>query len=491
MKKEKIFNITMFILIFVTILSIILLKLLGNLDEMWNYNFARNVANGLVPYRNFNMLQMPLLPIICGLALKIITNQLFLMRILAALLCSIIIYIIYKIFNILNIKKEISIIFTFIIGYLFKDIFCIDYNWATLLLTLLIIFNEIKIYKTDKILLKDNMKSDLFLGIFAGLTVTLKQTSGILICVVLVGNKLLFTRNKEEFRTYLKSFIYRLIGILIPILLMLIYLICNSALDDFISYTIKGVSGFSNYISYKTLINFNIVGVLSIVIPISFIYSWYKSIIKEKDKNIYFLLVYGLAIFGIVFPISDEIHFLIGGTPIIILLLYEMANFFNKIFKDDKINKAIINFTLSIIILILIYYTFINFQQYFRNIDNYSELNHFKYVPISKALENQIKLVDNFILNSEKSIRILDASAAVYMIPIDKYNKDYDMLLKGNLGENGEEELIKDIKQAKDIQYLILKEKYSKNWQTPLEIIEYVEKNKNKVGEVGIFNIYE
>ena len=47
----------------------------------------------------------------------------------------------------LHIKKEISIIFTFFVGYLFLDLFCIDYNFATLLLVLLLIFNEIKFYK--------------------------------------------------------------------------------------------------------------------------------------------------------------------------------------------------------------------------------------------------------------------------------------------------------------------------------------------------------
>ena len=64
MKKEKTHNLLLFILIFLAILSIVLIKPLNNLDEIWNYNFARNIANGLVPYKEFNMLQMPLLPII-------------------------------------------------------------------------------------------------------------------------------------------------------------------------------------------------------------------------------------------------------------------------------------------------------------------------------------------------------------------------------------------------------------------------------------------
>lgn len=500
MKKEKLFNIILFILIFITILSIILIKPIRDLDEIWNYNFARNVANGLVPYRDFNMLQMPLLSLICGVVLKIVTNQLFLMRILAALLCSIIMYITYKLFNMFKIKKQISIIFTFIIGYLLKDIFCIDYNWGTLLLVLLIIYKEINIYIIDKLLLKDNIKNDLLLGFLAGLTVILKQTSGILICIVLLGNKLLFVKNKNELKIYLKVLIYRLMGMIIPILVIFIYLIWNNAFNEFISYTIKGVSGFSNFISYKTLINFDIVGILAVLVPITFMHAWYKSIIKEKDKNSYFLLVYGLAMFVITFPISDKIHFLIGSLPIIILILYDLYNICLILYKKSSRNKKalirkILNATMcflnAFIILGLIIHVGMNFNRYLRDKEAYSDLNHYRYISIDKNLENQIKVVDEFILNSEKSVKILDATAAVYMIPINKYNKDYDMLLKGNIGENGEERIIEDIKSTKNTQYLVLKENYSKNWQTPLSVIRYVEENKQKIGQIGIFNIYK
>ena len=500
MKKEKLFNIILFILIFGTILSIILLKPLGNLDEIWNYNFARNVADGLIPYKDFNMLQMPLLPIICGIVLKITFNELIVMRILAVLLCSTIIYITYKLFNILNMKKEIAIIFTFFIGCLFKNIFCIDYNWATLLLVLLIIYNEIKQYKKDNIFLKSDYKSDLFIGILAGLTITLKQTSGILICIALLGNKLLFVKNKEEIKIYFKSFIYRLIGILIPVIIMLIYLIYNSAFNDFINYTIKGVSGFSNYISYRNLIKFDVVGILSVLVPISFIYCWHKSIIKEKDKNIYFILVYGLAMFIIVFPISDKIHFLIGATPTIILILYELYNIiqilYNKFLNNKKtLIKQILNVTIffmsAYIILGLVIYAGINLNMYFKSKETFSELEHYSYISIDENLENQIEVVDNFILDSEKSARILDATAAVYMIPIDRYNKNYDMLLKGNIGENGEEQLIEDIKKSENTQYLVLNVRYTQNWQTPLDVINYVRENRTKIGEIGVFDIYE
>ena len=133
MKKTKILNCLLYLLMVLTIFGIIILKPIDNLDELWNYNFARNMANGLVPYKNFSMLQMPLLPIICGIILRIISNELIIMRIIAAFMCAGILYCSYTILNKFNIKKEISIIFVFLIGWLLKDYFCIDYNFKTFL----------------------------------------------------------------------------------------------------------------------------------------------------------------------------------------------------------------------------------------------------------------------------------------------------------------------------------------------------------------------
>ena len=71
MKKQKIAEILLFILIFLAILSIILQKEIKDLDELWNYTFAKNISEGIIPYKDFNMLQMPLLPLINGLILKL------------------------------------------------------------------------------------------------------------------------------------------------------------------------------------------------------------------------------------------------------------------------------------------------------------------------------------------------------------------------------------------------------------------------------------
>ena len=88
-------------------------------------------------------------------------------------------------------------------------------------------------------------------------------------------------------------------------------------------------------------------------------------------------------------------------------------------------------------------------------------------------------------------VYILDAEASVYMITIDRYNKNYDMFLKGNLGKNGEEGQIETIKnRSNNTIYLIRNKKIKQNWQAPMKVIDYIRQNLEKEGELGFYEIY-
>ena len=78
------------------------------------------------------------------------------------------------------------------------------------------------------------------------------------------------------------------------------------------------------------------------------------------------------------------------------------------------------------------------------------------------------------------------------MIPLNKYNKDYDMFLKGNIGKDGEQGQIEKIQNRNDNElYLIRNSKLRSNWQTPLNVINYVRENLEKKGEISIYEVYK
>ena len=137
MKKN---DLLIVIFIFITIFSIIIVKPISDLDEIWNYNTARVISEGLIPYKDISMITTPLLPMITAVFLKIIANELIVSRIIAAILWTGILYTVYKIFGELFKEK----ICTALIGILCRDIYCIDYNVTVLFIALIVLYQELK-----------------------------------------------------------------------------------------------------------------------------------------------------------------------------------------------------------------------------------------------------------------------------------------------------------------------------------------------------------
>ena len=141
MKKN---DLLIVIFIFITIFSIIIVKPISDLDEIWNYNTARVISEGLIPYKDISMITTPLLPMITAVFLKIIANELIVSRIIAAILGTGILYTVYKIFGELFKDKNVALICTALIGILCRDIYCIDYNVTVLFIALIVLYQELK-----------------------------------------------------------------------------------------------------------------------------------------------------------------------------------------------------------------------------------------------------------------------------------------------------------------------------------------------------------
>ncbi|MGN1311299.1 MAG: hypothetical protein ACI4VP_06430 [Clostridia bacterium] len=503
MRNKTLKNVLIILILFVSVAAVIIPQELNNLDELWNYNFARNIADGLLPYKDFNMVQMPLLPIICGTILKLTVNELIVMRILAVLLITAILFLTYKIFETLKIHQYIINILIIGIYLLFYEHFCIDYNFCVLLIILITIYCELKSLSKGKEIL-DISKNDFWLGILVGTSIAFKQTTGIFVSVIFLFYKLLLCSKKEDFKKTFKIIAIRLLGVLIPIVLLAIYLSVDNIWKDFLDYTIYSLKTFTNKISYLNLVkgNYGIdIAILSILVPLTIAILYFVSICKkiktDEQKNIFILFCYSVAAFIVVYPISDSIHFLIGSFPSLISIGYILWIVARRIIEKNKYNKVIygikcfINIFTVISILVLVLYSVAILIQYISTCKQYNELEHFKYIPASSE---KIKKIDDFILEQNKEgkeVYILDATAAIYMIPIDKYNKDYDMFLKGNLGAKGEDGQIEKLESETNTVILIMNKNYRRNWQNPEKVRKYIINNWVKVGQIENFDIYE
>lgn len=502
MKNKVLKDIIIFILIAITVSVTILVRDLGNYDELWNYNFAKNIAEGRLPYKDFNMIQMPLLPLICAAFLKIFVNELIVMRILAILLNSAILFSIYKILELLKVNKYCTYTCLVLFYFLYRDyLLCMDYNFAVLLICILLIYFELKFVNKNKKLLISNFKYDFILGIFVGTTILIKQTTGILLSLIYIFYKLLIV-SKHEWKTVFRIIFSRLVGALIPVIGFLIYLSINNIWTEFFDYTVLGISTFDNVIPYVNLIKYGQIHIklLSIFLPLTIIYLYVKTIIKEQKsverKSLFIFFAYAVAHSIVIFPISDEAHLLIAGMPTIIAMIYILYLQADKILKEKyKIRNFLKLYVQAFSILLTAYLLIIIFSlgiSEYKNLRNSSDLKHFKLIPSN--LDDNIKYIDNYIIeenSKRKEVYILDASACLYTIPIDQYNKDYDMFLIGNLGSKGEKGQIEKLETEQNAVVLILNEKYNRNWQNPEQVREYIIKNWIKKGEINQFDIYE
>ena len=118
-----------------------------DLDLLWNYGFSKNVSDGLIMYKDFNMVITPFYPAITGLLMKIFSSNLiafYLINTFYALLTLIVVY-----------KLDKKVIFPFFIYFLLNT--APGYNTLTVFFVFLLIY------------LEKNNKSDYLIGLIISL----------------------------------------------------------------------------------------------------------------------------------------------------------------------------------------------------------------------------------------------------------------------------------------------------------------------------------
>ena len=135
--------------------------------------------------------------------------------------------------------------------------------------------------------MEDHHKNDYLIGILLGLLFLTKQNVGVFLCI-----PTLFTKN-------IKKIFHRIVGFLIPNLILLVYLLKNNILNNFIEYCFLGLKNFANDNLY--LPKFNVI-ILSIII-VYLIYEYCKT------KEIRLLYIISFQLFA--YPIFDTYHVVI------------------------------------------------------------------------------------------------------------------------------------------------------------------------------------
>ena len=575
MKKKILyiaFNILFCMAIFSVVFSGILKDEITDLDELWNYNTARAIMHGLIPYKEISMITTPLLPFIISIILKIFGDKLVVFRIVGAILLTAIFFLSYVLSYKLTKRRSIGVITSLTLILLYKNELAIDYNYFILMIMMCVQILEVKkIESIEKSKIKNKKINmyDVIIGILLGLAICTKQTIGTIISITVILSELILVENKQTFLKYIKASIVKIISMLSVIMIFFLYLLITNSITDFINYAILGIRTFTNKIEYKklfTLRNKTIVGlakaepmaialmmtVIGIIKTLSIIC---KTRIKEdaNDKSkenaqecntaknktredqgkevkaeikkyeitgdkkhnnrrriyeiyeylkkyiVIFIAALGMLI--TMYPISDEIHFMIAIMPIIVIEISIFLDILTNVASKDK--SQISNFMLyaleAFLVLFLTYklcsitYKWTNEYQL---ADKEQESSNFEYIPLYKETSEGRKEIADYIKDKREqgyTVHILDSDAVVYSIITNNYAKNYDMLLKGNIGTDGAKKIMQDIDNCKagneKILFLLKKRDRALNWQSEIEVINYARENLIEIDEIGIYDV--
>lgn len=510
MNKKKIINILIQFSIFALSLVLFLVARLTapatDLDEVWNYNTANAFAMGLIPYKQVSMITTPLLPMINSIFLKIVFNGIITYRVLMGIVFALIVLFIYLIIRELSSKKLLSYICAFFIGTLLINKFLLDYNYLFLLIVLMIAFLEVRDLKKNE---NFNFNHNLCVGLLTGLAFLTKQTIGLLLIIVVIFEVFIYMKKigfDLKFTKFIKLIGVRIFGMMIPITIFLIYLGVNGAFNDFINYAIKGVKEFSNSIPYYILFDSNdkVVSIISrlfiiVYIPlfITFILECVKNKkMKDELMNIYVLAICSIPVIAIIYPISDDFHLIVASVfalTVVAYLLIFLLNEIDKFVKIDVFYKKLLLIGLLFIIILISFKNAIIERNLNIKENVLVSFKHYEGIYVPKYLSNRISDVTDKVRlysNSGRESIIIDAEAAIYDIVLNKYKKNYDMLLIGNIGERGVEKIINEIKDSHNVYYFVKNPQYALNWQLPEDIIDYIRNNLKYHETVSVFDVY-
>ena len=481
-------NCIVFIMMCLLTLGITLNVNIESSDELWNFQNIYKMYNGFTIYSDANVICTPLFFYIGKILFNLFGANFFVFRIYNMIIVSTMFLFSYKILKILKFSKKVAILINLLIILTSNYTLILvqaNYNVLALLFSLIGIHlnlqkNEINNTKISLVFIQSIITFAIFMT---------KQNIGIL---YLIGYIVYIIIQKTIIREKIKEITVYILTNLTLIAVFCVFLYWQNNLYNLINYAILGIREFT--IENMNL-SIDVIIITLIILITNFVFSIFlfktKNIKEEEKNNIYILDIFSTMMSGFIIPIANRAHFFIGIFIAIITSIYLIKLIVN-IKKKIRIVSYIIELATIGIVWTMLLISIINLFNWYKNVKsmNYDYKNPFFGGISNKQQEEEIEKVDKFILSQEDDVIILSHRAALYMVPLGKNNGKFDLAFKGNLGKDGEEGLIADLKARK---YIILIEKNPQdmNYQESNLVREYITKNYNNIGEIENLLIYK
>lgn len=238
MKEKKFYKYAPYIIFFCLTICVFL-KPYGNSDELWNYNFAKGIANGLKPYTDISMIQTPLSAYLSSLFLVVFGKGLFSYRIAGAVLMLITASVFYRLCLITSKSKTLAFVSTSFLFALHYLMWIYNYNYLTVLIVPIVM----NLFCRER-------ENGRLIALIIGLLPLIKQNTG---AILLVGFYIvcvieIFVEKKKKKGVSINCLIS-----IVPTFLYLFYLLLSGSFADFWEYAVLGIGQFTHRTSYFSL----------------------------------------------------------------------------------------------------------------------------------------------------------------------------------------------------------------------------------------------
>lgn len=421
------------------------------LDDCWNYHMIIKLNDGMIPYNDIPIIIPPLFHFICLIFFKILGESLYTFQFIGAIILSLLLLETINLLSLLCKKKICIISGVFVFLYLIFLLCIPNYNTLALLFIIMII-KRVVLSKQDCISFFNKKISkntnNILIGFLFALLFLTKHSFAIffaffyLLYLISQHNK-----NDDKSNNLFAELKCIIIGALPLMIIFLVYLIANNCFIEFINMCFGGVLSFGqkNKLGSFSLLALILFVIYSIILWIDYL--------KTQDQiSFWFLFV----LFGTIFfsyPLFNDYHISIAIYGPTIGTIYAIDKF---IISNNK--KIILIFKPLLILGAIVFIL----------IDAFSLIDCFNSINIDKIISNKDKTYgafwsfdDTYYAKIERIHNycekkksqgyepyIISCEASLYEIPYRiNSQKKLDLILNGNMGYNGEEKVITELRK--------------------------------------------
>ena len=510
-KQNKKYSITKFVekydILFVIILIVYCAILrftiaYQNTDHVWNFANIIKMCRGEVIYKDINIIITPMFFECARIFEMIFGMNYYGFLIFQTVISIFLVVLIYKVLLELNMRKRDALISLFIVTYVSKSVNIVSF-YITLALVFLLAGLLVLLKKENgKISDKKYIIIESVLALLAFLSY---QKMGAVFAAMILFSEVIVNKKKGFINT-LKIGLICAFGLAIFCGILAL----RNNLYEFINIAILGMSSFKENFYFVNNFFYCVVEFLVLMISMSaLLFIKAKGKISDKTfKNQIIMYITSIVMILICYPIFNTYHIELFRLVCYMYFAYNGFLIINKLLDDNSPSKKmIIGFLYGVIsfgLVLIVFY--INTNSMIAEDGSmkqiYDHTQEFRGLNLIDDDRNRILELTRYIdelKEKNKNVKYLvlgDYSNAISLYYGESHGY-YDMLLRGNLGLNGEEKIFKDLENKVDTYLIIAKDMIVDEegnkinvFQYPSKVDEVVKNNYNKIDELNEFEIY-